>query len=165
MSDGTLASQGGLFASDDGKVKAIWMSFSTENERREQTSVLGGLPTRLILPIINKIKANQPAIVRGLDVEFWTMQVSNARLLGVSDVWIQKLKQALKKKTVSPSIVYILGITDVSSPSGKVLKPADIVLSINDKTITSISDLGHFAEDEEEVCLVSPLFNNLQNAS
>lgn len=152
VSDGTLASQGGLFASDEGKVKAIWMSFSTENERREQTSVLGGLPARLILPIINKIKTNQQAIVRGLDVEFWTMQVSNARLLGVSDAWIHKLKQASKKKTASPSIVYILGITDVSSPSGRMLKPADIVLSINDKAITSISDLSRFV-DEEEVCM------------
>lgn len=134
------------------------MSFSTDNERREQTSVLGGLPTRLVLPIINKIKANLPTIVRGLDAEFWTMQVSNARLLGVSDTWINKLKQTSKKKTSPLSITYILGITDLSSPSGNILKPGDIVLSVNDKVISNISDLGLFVE-EEELCLVSLVFN------
>lgn len=148
VGDGTLASQGGLFADDSGRVKAIWMSFSIDNERREQSSILGGLPTRLVLPIVNKIKAEQTPVVRGLDAEFWTMQISNARLLGVSDAWIEKVKMKTKAKS-QPHILYVLGITDVSTLSGQLLKPADILLSINGEVITSISDLGRFTECEE----------------
>lgn len=148
VSDGNLASQGGLFADDEGKVKAIWMSFSIENERREQSSVLGGLPARLIVPIVNKIKAKQSLAVRGLDVEFWVLQISNARLLGVSDMWIETLKNKTNS-TNQPSIIYILSITDVSSLSGKLLKPGDIVLSINGEVLTNISDLEHFSESDQ----------------
>jgi S1-C subfamily serine protease len=155
VSDGNLASQGGLFADDNGRVKAIWMSFSTDNEKHEQSSVMGGLPARLVLPIIEKIRSNQSVEVRGLDVEFWTLQISNARLLGVSDDWIERLKKQSKAKT-QPSIIYILGITDISSPSGQILKPGDIVLSVNGKELTCISDLGHFAE-EQELNLVSTI--------
>lgn len=145
VSDGNLASQGGVFADDDGKVKAIWMSFSIENDRRDQSSILGGLPARLVAPIVNKIKANESPVVKGLDVEFWTLQISNARLLGVSNAWIEKLKE----KSQLPSVLYILGITDVSSLSGRLLKPGDIVLSINDKILTNISDLVNFSEHDQ----------------
>ncbi|GAA5809801.1 hypothetical protein MFLAVUS_003214 [Mucor flavus] len=145
VSDGNLASQGGIFADDEGKVKAIWMSFSIENDRRDQTSILGGLPARLVAPIVNKIKANESLVVKGLDVEFWTLQISNARLLGVSNAWIEKLKE----KSQLPSVLYILGITDVSSLSGRLLKPGDIVLSINDKILTNISDLVNFSEHDQ----------------
>lgn len=124
------------------------MSFSIDNERREQSSVLGGLPARYVVPIIDQIKSKQPLSVRGLDAEFWVLQISNARLLGVSDVWIETLKS--KTNAVNrPSIIYILGITDVSSPSGKLLKVGDIVLSINDEILTSISDLEQFSDKDQ----------------
>lgn len=151
-----MASQGGVFSDDKGQVKAIWMSFSTDNERHEQSSVMGGLPSKLVLPVIEKIKKNQSIEVRGLDVEFWTLQISNARLLGVSDDWIERLKKQTRAKT-QPSVIYVLGITDISSPSGQLLRPGDIVLSINDKEFANISDLGRYAEHEQlnlvSVCL------------
>ena len=152
VSDGTLASQGGLFADDKGRVKAIWMSFSTDNERKEQTSVLGGLSSRLVLPIIEKIKSDQTINVCSLDAEFWTLQLFNARSLGVSDAWIEKIKKECKPNS-QPSAVYVLGITDLSSISGQMLRPGDIVLSVNDRVITSISDFSYFLE-EEQLCLV-----------
>lgn len=148
VSDGNLASQGGLFADDEGKVKAIWMSFSIENERREQSSVLGGLAARFITPVVDKIKSKQSLVVRGLDAEFWVLKISNARLLGVSDMWIEKLKSK-SCSTNQPSIIYILGITDVSSLSGKLLKPGDILLSVNGEALTSISDLDHFSDHDQ----------------
>jgi S1-C subfamily serine protease len=148
VSDGSLASQGGLFADNDGKVRAIWMSFSIENDKREQSSVLGGLPAKLILPIVDKIKTKQQPIVRGLDVEVWTLQISNARLLGVSDAWIERVKKSTRANS-QPHIIYILGITDISTLSGQLLKPADIILSINGEVLTNISDFGRYADCEQ----------------
>ncbi|KAG2206824.1 hypothetical protein INT47_007580 [Mucor saturninus] len=148
VSDGTLSSQGGIFADDEGKVKAIWMSFSIDNERREQSSVLGGLPAKFVLPIVEQIKSQQPLSVRGLDVEFWILQISNARLLGVSDAWIEAIKRNTNPVN-RPSVVYILGIADISSPSGKLLKVGDIVLSINGEALSSISDLEHFSDKNQ----------------
>jgi hypothetical protein len=135
-----------LFADKYGRVAAIWMSFSIENERRELSSVLGGLSSKLIIPIINKIKSKESPIVKGIEAEFWTLQISNARTVGVSDAWIEKMKSKATVSGRQPSVIYVLGITDVSSLSGRLLRAGDIVLAINGITLTSISELADFTE-------------------
>lgn len=154
MSDGTLASQGGLFADHAGRVRALWMSFSIENAQRQLSSVLGGLSSRLIMPVIDKLKSGQAPTVRGLDVEIGTLQISHARLIGVSHDWISKIKSKATDK--QPSVLYVLGITDISSFSGQLLKPGDILLTINDKVMTNISDIGYFHDQEalKMVCYI-----------
>ncbi|KAI8642914.1 hypothetical protein BD408DRAFT_365836 [Parasitella parasitica] len=146
VSDGVLASQGGLFADLSGKVRAIWMSFSIDNERGQLSSVFGGLPSRLIMPVIDKLKSEQAPVVRGLDVEVGTLLISHARHIGVSNEWIKRIKN--KTTDTQPSVLYILGITDISSLSGQILKPGDIVLTINDTILTHISDFGYFHDQE-----------------
>lgn len=127
------------------------MSFSIENERRQLSSVLGGLSSRLIMPVVNKLKANQAPIVRGLDVEFGTLQISHARLIGVSNEWVDRIKNKATDK--QPSVIYVLGITDISSLCGQMLRPGDIVLTVNDSMLSNISDLGYF-HDQEALRLV-----------
>lgn len=146
MSDGTLASQGGLFSDHAGKLRALWMSFSIENTQRQLSSVLGGLSSRLVMPVVNMLKSGQAPIVRGLNVEIGTLQISHARLIGVSHEWIDKIKSKATDK--QPSVLYVLGITDISSLSGQLLKPGDIVLTINDTILTHISDIGYFHDQE-----------------
>ncbi|RCH80120.1 hypothetical protein CU098_003514, partial [Rhizopus stolonifer] len=148
VSDGSLSSQGGLFADDQAQVRAIWMNFSIENERRELSSIFGGISARLILPVLQKIKAGQSPMVRGMDAEFWSLQVCNARLVGVSDEWIQKIKHKATKEGRQPSVVYVLGVTDISTPSGQLLKAGDIVLAIDGQVLSSISDLSQFHEQD-----------------
>lgn len=127
------------------------MSFSIENERRQLSSVLGGLSSRLIMPVVNKLKAKQAPIVRGLDVEFGTLQISHARLIGVSNEWVDRIKNKATDK--QPSVIYVLGITDISSLCGQMLRPGDIVLTVNDSVLSNISDLGYF-HDQEALRLV-----------
>ncbi|CEP12485.1 hypothetical protein [Parasitella parasitica] len=146
VSDGSLASQGGLFADHTGKVRAIWMSFSIDNERGQLSSVFGGLTSRLIMPVINKLKSKQAPVVRGIDVELGTLQISHARHIGVSNEWINRIKSKATDK--QPSVLYIIGITDISSLSGQILKPGDIVLTINDTILTHISDIGYFHDHQ-----------------
>lgn len=149
VNEGTLNSQGGLFADGHGNVKALWMSFSIDNERRELSSILGGVSARLILPTVNRIKSDKDLTVRGLDAEFWPLQICNARIIGVPDRWLDKLKEKSTKHEQPVTAIYVLGITDVSSPSGKLLKPGDIVLSINDNVVNSVSDFSKFNDQDE----------------
>lgn len=122
------------------------MSFSIDNERHELSSILGGIPSKLIMPTIKKIKSKERPIVKGIDAEFWTLQVANARIIGVSDTWIEKIHNKAAASGRHPSVVYVLGITDMSSSSGRLLKAGDIVLAINGITLTSISQLADFTE-------------------
>ncbi|KAI9480392.1 MAG: hypothetical protein EXX96DRAFT_607260 [Benjaminiella poitrasii] len=141
VNDGTLASLGGLLADSQGRMRAIWMSFSIDNDQNELSSVLGGLSCRLIKSVVDSFSSGYPATVKGLDAEFWPLQISNARLVGVLDKWIDRIQQIVKEEQTIPSVVYVLGITDMSSPSGSILKPGDIVLAIDGRVITSISKL------------------------
>ncbi|EIE78581.1 hypothetical protein RO3G_03285 [Rhizopus delemar RA 99-880] len=143
VSGGTLSSQGGVFADNNGKVRAVWASFSIDTEANQLSSILGGLPARLILPILDSIKLNKEPVIYGLDAEFWSLQLSNARFLGLNEEWISKYKsQAIGDK--KPSVLYVLGITDPSTTSGKMLRNGDLALEINGKIPTSISDLALF---------------------
>lgn len=98
------------------------------------------------MPTIKKIKSKERPIVKGIDAEFWTLQVANARIIGVSDTWIEKIHNKAAASGRHPSVVYVLGITDMSSSSGRLLKAGDIVLAINGITLTSISQLADFTE-------------------
>jgi S1-C subfamily serine protease len=150
--EGTLASQGGVLADDEGKVRAFWMSFSIENERKEQSSIMGGLPSQFVIDILNSIISEKKAVLRALDVEFWQVQLANARILGLSDDWIAKLKSKSTEKQIGA--VYILGITDLSSPSGQLIKPGDIVLQINGKLPTRIADIDQYVNEKEILDMV-----------
>lgn len=103
------------------------------------------------MPVVDKLKSGQAPIVRGLDVEIGTLQISHARLIGVSHDWIDKIKRKATDK--QPSVLYILGITDISGLSGQLLKPGDILLTINDTVMTNISDISYF-HDQEALRLV-----------
>ncbi|RCI07248.1 serine protease [Rhizopus stolonifer] len=143
VSGGTLSSQGGLFAGCDGKVRAFWMSFSIDTETDQLSSILGGLSAHLVLPVLSSLKSNKETAVYGLDAEFWGLQLSNARLLGLNEKWVS-IFRAEATGNKQPSVLYVLGIIDPSTESGKILKNSDLVLEINGKIPTSISDLSLF---------------------
>ncbi|CEG68795.1 hypothetical protein RMATCC62417_04986 [Rhizopus microsporus] len=144
VADGSLSSLGGVFADDQGNVRAIWMNFSIDNEAKKLSSIVGGIPARLVLPVLDCIKAGKQPIVYGLDAEFWTLQLSNARLLGLKEEWIDKVTKEAKDKITQPSVVCVLGITDLSTPSGKALRSGDMILEMNNRVITTLSDLALF---------------------
>ncbi|KAI8380011.1 hypothetical protein EDC96DRAFT_434555 [Choanephora cucurbitarum] len=154
VTDGNLSSQGGLFADEQGQVRAIWMNFSVENDQGELSSIFGGVSTSLILPILRQIQAGTSPVVKGLDVEFWSLQICNARLIGVTDEWVEKIKQKAKNESRPPSVLYALGITDVSSPSGQLLQSGDILLAINHQVVSSISDLCRFHDQDTLVLTI-----------
>lgn len=144
VADGSLSSLGGVLADDQGHVRAIWMNFSIDNEAKKLSSIVGGIPARLVLPVLDCIKSEKQPVVYGLDAEFWTLQLSNARLLGLKEEWIDKVTKEANDKITQPSVVCVLGITDLSTPSGKALRSGDMILEMNNRVITTLSDLALF---------------------
>ncbi|KAL0096820.1 hypothetical protein J3Q64DRAFT_1856306 [Phycomyces blakesleeanus] len=144
-SEGSLNGQGGVLADEDGKVQASWMSFSNEDERGNQGGEMGGLSAHLILPILDAIRAGEVPGVRGLDAELWTMQLANARLLGLPEHWLDRYQETENQSHV----LYITGITDASSPCAGLLSAGDIVLLINGVMMMNVSDLARFSQEEE----------------
>lgn len=131
-----LNSQGGVLADDQGRVLAFWMTFATG----DSTSVMAGLASSYAASIIQAFYSKDHTVVHGLDVEFWSMQLTHARLLGVPRPWLDRYAD------LRP--FYVASVTDRSSPSGQMLCVGDILLQVNGQKITRMLDLVQFTNEE-----------------
>ncbi|KAL1898769.1 hypothetical protein Sste5346_003175 [Sporothrix stenoceras] len=136
----------GVLASDDGTVRALWLTYlgerSPSTHRDEEYHL--GLATPTLLPVIEQIQRGVVPKLRMLPVEFRAIQMSQARLMGVSEDWIKKVSVA---NTAQHQLFMVTKRTfernqDKNGHNGnKGLKEGDILLTLNDRLITRISEL------------------------
>ncbi|KVI08888.1 PDZ domain-containing protein [Cynara cardunculus var. scolymus] len=144
----------GVLTDENGRVKAIWGSFSTQLKYGCNTSedhqFVRGIPIytiSLILKkilsgakgpslLINGIKRPMP-LVRILEVELYPTLLSKARSFGLSDHWIQAL---VKKDPVRRQVLCVKGCL-AGSKAENLLAQGDMVLAINKKPITCFRDI------------------------
>ncbi|KAI8146771.1 trypsin-like cysteine/serine peptidase domain-containing protein [Fennellomyces sp. T-0311] len=145
--DDSLNSQGGLLTDEDGKVQALWVSYSSQNEKGKDISFMSGLPTSLVKPAIDHFLNGDKVVFKGLDVEFWTMRIAAARTLGLTDEWVKKVEQS---GSTRHTLLYVLSILDERSPSAKALNVGDVVLTVNGHLVTRMSDLMCVHDSEKD---------------
>lgn len=171
-----LGGQGGILADDEGRIQALWMNFATENDEKQPINILGGIATKLWKPTLTRmiqyindhVKNNNNSSndnnnnqlsrrpsVYGLDIEFWTMQLSHARLLNLPKKWLD-----IFNEKEHPHVLYILSFTNPSSPCTDLLKVGDLVLSINGDTIFNISDLNKYDQEKFLLMVIIIIINN-----
>ncbi|KAF7724482.1 hypothetical protein EC973_000932 [Apophysomyces ossiformis] len=136
----------GVLTDSEGKVQAFWIDDVREDKDGNDVGFRYGLSTSLVKPTLAKIIKGEEIVFRGLDVEFWTLPMATARVRGLSDAWIHRIESS---GTTRYNLLYVLSILDQRSPCAKVLCVGDIVLTINDKIITRLTDLVHIHEETE----------------
>lgn len=138
-----MEGQGGVLATQDGYVLALWMTFATGEQetmlgQRRTTKMMGGLPVCYVAPCLNDDE--EEYFTYALDVEFWTMQLANARQLG--------LPFSIQVQPDQQRVLYVMSKMDPSSPSAKALEVGDIVLEINHQPVTRLTDLTQYTKHE-----------------
>ncbi|KAI8990075.1 trypsin-like cysteine/serine peptidase domain-containing protein [Pilobolus umbonatus] len=136
--DDSLNSQGGLVTDDEGRVQALWISYSSQNDKGKDISFMSGLPSSLIKPTIDKYLKDKQLTFKGLDAELWTMRLAAARTLGLSDEWVKKIEQS---GSTRHTLLYVLNILDERSECAKVLNVGDVILSVNGKLVTRMNHM------------------------
>ncbi|CAK7239997.1 MAG: hypothetical protein STHCBS139747_001432 [Sporothrix thermara] len=138
----------GVLASDDGTVRALWLTYlgerSPSTHRDEEYHL--GLATPTLLPVIEQIQRGVVPKLRMLPVEVRAIQMSQARLMGVSEEWIKKVSVA---NTAQHQLFMVTKRTfertfdkDKDKDGGrKGLMEGDILLTLNGNLITRISEL------------------------
>ena len=135
----------GVLASDDGTVCALWLTYlgerSASTHRDEEYHL--GLATPTLLPVIEQIQRGVVPKLRMLPVEFRSIQMSQARLMGVSEELIKKVSVA---NTAQHQLFMVTKRTfertfDKESSKNTSLREGDILLTLNDRLITRISEL------------------------
>ncbi|CAA7032786.1 unnamed protein product [Microthlaspi erraticum] len=144
----------GALTDEQGRIRAIWGSFSTQikysSTSSEDHQFVRGIPVYAISQVLEKIISggNGPALlingvkrpmplVRILEVELYPTLLSKARSFGLSDEWIQIL---VKKDPVRRQVLRVKGCL-AGSKAENLLEQGDMVLAVNQMPVTCFSDI------------------------
>lgn len=139
----------GVLVAEDGTVEALWLSYLGERSPHSSKDVEYhlGVATPTLLPVLDQIQNNIVPQLRILNVETNTVQMSQVRIMGVSEEWIAKVAVA----NPSRHQLFIVRKIDCAPATGydsQSLQEGDIILTLNGKLITRISELDIMYDHE-----------------
>lgn len=134
----------GVLITEDGTVQALWLSYLGERTSHGGKDVEYhlGLATPMILPVLKEIQSGNTPKLRILNVEFQTVQMSQARVMGISEEWIEKTEQE------DPERHQLFMVRKVDSGHEHGLQEGDVLLTLNGKLITRAPDLDIMYNNE-----------------
>ncbi|KAJ5391137.1 Pro-apoptotic serine protease [Penicillium cosmopolitanum] len=140
----------GVLIGEDGVVQALWLNYLGERTPSSHKDVEYhlGFATPSLLPVTSKIQQGVVPKLRILNMESYVVQMSQARIMGVSEEWIQKVAQA------NPSRHQLFMVRKVDCPPANFtsevdsFQEADIILTLDDQLITRVSELDVMYEKE-----------------
>ncbi|RMJ26944.1 hypothetical protein PHISP_02193 [Aspergillus sp. HF37] len=124
----------GVLLSEDGVVQALWLNYLGERTPCSHKDVEYhlGCATPPVLPIVSEIQHGVMPKLRILNMESYVVQMSQARIMGVSEDWIEKVTKA------NPSRHQLF----------MVRKEGDIILTLDGQLITRVSELDIMYDKE-----------------
>ncbi|GLT57239.1 hypothetical protein SLA2020_302260 [Shorea laevis] len=150
----------GVLTDEQGRVQAIWGSFSTQLKfgcnSSEDHQFVRGIPIYTISKVLDKIisgadgtpllingvKRSMP-LVRILEVELYPTLLSKARSFGLSDDWIQAL---VKKDPIRRQVLRVKGCL-AGSKAENLLEQGDMVLAVNKEPVTCFRDIENVCQE------------------
>lgn len=132
----------GVLVSEDGTVEAIWLTYLGERSSQSNKDVEYhlGVAASTLSPIIDQIQNNIQPKLRILNVETSTIQMSQVRIMGVSEHWITKVAESNPFRHE----LFMVRKIDCAPPNGddsQSLQEGDIIITLNGKLITRVSEL------------------------
>ena len=133
----------GVLVDAEGAVQALWSSFPMETGR-ETVQGNRGVAIELVAEMLEHVKSGKP--LHTLDVELGVQPLTEARRLGLSDSWLQKLEKK------SPETRRVLGVARITggAPASRVLQQGDLLLAVDGATVTSFRDVERAVADREQ---------------
>ncbi|KAI9811051.1 MAG: hypothetical protein M1827_005633 [Pycnora praestabilis] len=127
----------GVLVGEDGTVQALWLSYLGERSAATNKDIEYhlGLATPTLLPIIEQIQNGIVPNLRMMNVETNTVQMSQVRIMGVSDNWIRMVEED------NPERHQLFMVRKVECGHGQALSEGDVILTLNGKLITRVEDL------------------------
>ena len=142
--DSGLSSQcgSGVLVSEDGTVQALWLTYLGErNSHGRDVEYHLGLATPTLLPVIRQIQQDVVPDLRIMNAEMSTTQMSQARIMGLSEDWIQRVE------TEDPNRHQLFMVRKVDSDhptvrhEGNKFEEGDILLTLNRQLVTRVRHL------------------------
>ncbi|KAK4574038.1 hypothetical protein LTR86_001799 [Recurvomyces mirabilis] len=126
----------GVLVAEDGTVQALWLTYLGERTAHSKDIEYHlGFGTPALLPVINEVKSGRKPDLRILNLETQTVQMSQCRIMGVSESWIERIERE------DPERHQLFMVRKVDAGNTTKLQEGDIILTLNDKLITRVSHL------------------------
>ena len=134
----------GVLTDKAGNVLGTWSSFAYESGR-EVTQDNRGVPIDLVADMIERVRMHRG--LHSLEAELGVMPLANAREIGLSDAWTQRLAQHTPTRRQALSVVRLVG----GSPAAEQLEQGDLLLAIDGEVVTRFREVEKAAADKEQV--------------
>ncbi|KAF2835044.1 Pro-apoptotic serine protease NMA111 [Patellaria atrata CBS 101060] len=134
----------GVLMTEDGTVHALWLTYLGERNSHNSKDMEYhlGMATPMILPIVDQIRKGIKPNLRILNVETHTVQMHQVRTMGVSEEWIERVENE------DPERHQLFMVRKVDSGHEGGFNEGDVILTMNGKLITRVSDLDIMYEND-----------------
>jgi len=125
----------GVLVSEDGTVQALWLTYLGErNTHNKDVEYHLGLATPILLPALEQVQAGVQPKLRILNVETSTTQMSQARVMGLSEEWIHRVE------TEDPERHQLFMVRKIDSGHNDGLREGDLILTLDGQLVTRVSN-------------------------
>lgn len=147
----------GVLLDDDGTVRAFWLAYLGDQNEDDSVNIFrAGLDVTDVNNVIESLQKNEiPRHLRILEAEFSGITVFLGRTRGVPQEWIARFEDESADE-VRLQNVYKVGAPQKGGEPCP-LKFGDIVLTANDKLVTSVRDLNPLYREELHLKIVREL--------
>jgi S1-C subfamily serine protease len=132
---------GGVISDKRGRVYAIWAAFSIEGEAGP-ASLFAGIPAHAAIEMLVIARSDGAYEWRNLGIELQPVSLSDARSLGLSAA------AAKRVEALPPGRRRVLSVTRIGggTPAASLLRPGDLLLSIEGKPADSLATVERAAQ-------------------
>ncbi|KAF8253914.1 trypsin-like serine protease [Wilcoxina mikolae CBS 423.85] len=134
----------GVLADEDGTVRALWLTYLGDRAHGgKDVEYHLGLATSSVLPIVRQVQQGIIPKLRYLNVELHLVHMSQVRIMGASEEWIRKVEED------NPERHQLFMVRKVECGQSQVLQEGDMILSVNGKVMTRITELDVMYDKKE----------------
>jgi len=127
----------GVLVAPNGTVQALWLTYLGERTGHSGKDIEYhlGFATPALLPVINEVRNGGLPDLRILNLETQTVQMSQCRIMGVTEDWIERVDREDPERHQ----LFMVRKVDAGNVGG--LAEGDIILTLNGQLITRVSDM------------------------
>ncbi|MEJ2514983.1 MAG: trypsin-like peptidase domain-containing protein [Gammaproteobacteria bacterium] len=124
----------GVLADEKGRVLGMWSSFAFDAGRTTEQSN-EGMPGYLVAEVAELARGDRE--LRSLESELSELPLASARRLGLSEEWVRRLEAHDPERRQALQVTRLVA----GSPAASLLKPGDVLLSVNDNVVSRFREV------------------------
>jgi len=126
---------GGVLSDEQGRVQALWASFSY-HYGGDFTQFHTGLPSELLKDLLDQWRCCKVIEIYSLDVELFAVTLSQARKLGLPSSWSDKMQQNGNHRQL-----LAIGRRVAGTPAAELFKEGDLLVAIDGQRVHDFHDV------------------------